>query len=220
MLVGWPEHDHADERQRQPDTDSDSKSDGDAAGNAALARVVVGVAVHPASMVGPPKSCAAPPRLGAGRSGRAGGAGPEQVEPVGLGPEPGGRRDGADPLGEALLDSTRGIEVLDGTTADAHEVVVVAAGEFLCELEARVLVPADHAPHDAGLLQDREVAVSGALGEPAVGADQFRGGDGPVCASQRVDEGVAPGCVALLDPPEANGGENVQVVGHEASVPR
>lgn len=132
--------------------------------------------------------------------------------------EAGARRDGADPFGEALLDSTRRIEVLDGPASDTHEVVVVAAGEFLREFEPRVLVPSDDTPDDAGLFQDGEVAVGGALCQPSVRTDQLGGRHRSLRVSQRVDQGAATGRVALEDPAEANGGEDVEIVGHKISV--
>ncbi len=110
---------------------------------------------------------------------------------------------------ERALEVVGDREVLHAATARAHEVVVVL-GQVLGQLEAGELVARDDAVHDAGALEDAEVAVGRALGQVTGGAEQLGEGDRPVGALERLDEGAAIGGVALVVRPQSRCGDQVQ----------
>ena len=131
-----------------------------------------------------------------------------------LGSEPTRRGELPDGVGQALLDAPRWFEILDRAAGDADQMVVMVAGQLLGEFEAGELVAPHHPTHHAGLLENGQGAVGGALGQlPAVG-DQLSGGEWPAGFGQGVDEGAPTRGVAMVDPPQPGGDERVKVVDH------
>ena len=129
-------------------------------------------------------------------------------------------------LGQTVSSSTaRGLElgrhgeVDDGAARRADEVVVVL-GEVLGELVARELVARDDAPHDAGRVEHGEVAVRGALGQPAIAVEELGDGEGPIGGVQRIDERPPVAGVALAVAAQPGGDGVVQVGGrHRRRLP-
>ena len=67
-------------------------------------------------------------------------------------------------------------------------------------------------PHHAGLLQDGQVAVGGALGRhPTAGHDLADRHRSPG-VGQHLDKGPAPGRVALVDAAQTSGDGGVEVI--------
>ena len=82
--------------------------------------------------------------------------------------------------------------------------VVVVVREHLRELEARVVVGAEHdAMHYAGGLEYREVAIGRADREARCGPDELGNGHRAVDLSQPLDERAAPRGVPLPGAPQA-----------------
>lgn len=131
-----------------------------------------------------------------------------------LGSEPARRGEFPDGVGQALLDPPRRFEILDRAARDAHQMVVMVARQLLGQLEARELVGPHHPAHDTGLFENRQVSVRGALRQLGAIGDQFSGGERPAGLGQGIDEGAPAGGVALVDPPQPGGYEEVKVVDH------
>ena len=89
---------------------------------------------------------------------------PDEVEPVVVELEAGLLGDLDQGLVDRPLEAGRHGEVAHRTAARADQVVVVL-GEVLGQLEAGPLVGRDDLLDDAGPLEDRQVAVDGALGQ-------------------------------------------------------
>ena len=83
--------------------------------------------------------------------------------------------------------------------------MVVVAGEVFGELEPGVLVVGDDPVHDAGLLEDDEVAVRAALRQPASRREDLGKGERAGGLAEDVDDRLAISRDALADATEPRG---------------
>ena len=113
---------------------------------------------------------------------------------------------------ERLLEFGRQRHVVHPATPRTDEVVVVMAGEILCEFEAAEFVVGDDPMHDAGRLQYGEVPVHRRLGQLAGPVEHLGHGEGPAGIGEEHDERAAAGGVALTITTESHGRNGVQVV--------
>ena len=81
----------------------------------------------------------------------------------------------------------------------------MVAREILGELVARELGVRDDAMHDARLLEQLQVAVGAALGEPGLGVEDLRNRERPSGGREDVDECVARRCGSLTRSPQPRG---------------
>jgi hypothetical protein len=124
-----------------------------------------------------------------------------------------------DCVGETLFELPRGLEILDGSTADTDKVVVVVAGDPFGEFKPGVLIAAHHSAHDSGVLKKGEVLVRGALGQARFGGHELSGRHRPTCPCQGFDQDLAPGGEALARSSKVCRHQGLKVVNHRPSLP-
>ena len=107
---------------------------------------------------------------------------------------------------EPSLERIRDFDVLDGATAGADEVMVVAISQALGQLVAVPLARRQHLLHDAGALQDDQVAVHRALGQAITALNDLGDRQGEGGLGEDADQVLASPRVAL--PVERQQGEN------------
>ena len=141
------------------------------------------------------------------------GAGPQEVEAVRLGPE--ARRAGhvVHEVDEAAFEPRRRREVLDRAAGHADQVMVMT-DELFGELEASELVGSSDAVDDAGLLEDRQIPIGGALGQIRAAGDQLGCRHRPLGADDGLDHAPPPRRITLPDPAQTTGDCGVQVLLH------
>lgn len=91
--------------------------------------------------------------------------------------------------------------------------MVVVASQILGELPAREVVGAHHSMHDAGLFEDGEVAVHGALREVVSLCEDLRDREGSQRGGERLDERLAVGRKPLAHQVQPRDGRVANVVG-------
>jgi hypothetical protein len=116
-----------------------------------------------------------------------------------LGPEAGGPGDLRRRRLHRLLEPGRRGHVLDHPTVGADQMVVMT-GEVLGELEPRVLVVGDDPVHETGLLEHDEIAVHRALREVTARRQDLGNGQWPRRGREHLDDRLAVGGEALVDP--------------------
>lgn len=104
---------------------------------------------------------------------------------------------------EIGLERSRHREVLDGAARRADEMVVVVARQVLRQLVAGELVVGHDAPDDTGLLENDQVAVERALGEPVALLQKLGHGQRAFRAAQDVDEEPPIASEPLIDRAES-----------------
>ena len=96
----------------------------------------------------------------------------------------------------AVFELGRRIDVEDGSAGIADDVVMVA-GEILGQFVPCGVVSREQPMHHAGLLEDGEISIGGALGETGAAVEEFGHGERSIGTAEGVDEGASIGGVAL-----------------------
>jgi hypothetical protein len=138
----------------------------------------------------------------------AGGAEPQDVDPVTVGSETFGVGEGIELIGDGSLERRRGGDV-DDLAAPGTEEMVVVLRQVLDQLEAGELVVGGHASHNRSSLKVNEVAVGRATRQVGELVGDIADADRVAHADEEIDNGSAAGRVTLVDASETRGDHRV-----------